>query len=180
MRSLTEEEARAYCTELETPMAFTEEGYLIYEPSELPRLVVKAPTEMRQMINFILTLTRATKSDSFLGGFVWFHIYDVGVLNSAYLGWKVIEDVRRANGDNRTLDIAPAQHFRENEETEQKVFLLQAIAFGWNGSFLPSGLDCFVEFTSSQRWFFYSRKQSHLDKLFEALAPWSPAYESYE
>jgi hypothetical protein len=180
MKSLTIKEARRYCAQPGISVNLSSDDDLFYEHSELPRFVVKAPTEIRQIIDFIFTLVVTAKNYSFQGGLIWFHIYDVGVLDSAYLGWKVIEDLRRANGDNRTLDLAPAQHFRENEETELKVFLLQAITFGWNGSFLPSGFDCLVKFDSSQRWFFQSSERSHLDKLFEALAPWSPEYESYE
>jgi hypothetical protein len=178
MTSLTVQEARRYCVQPGISVALSPDDELFYERSESPSFVVKAPTEVRETISFILTLVNTVKSSPFEGGFIWFHIYGVGPLNSAYLGWKVIEDLRRANGDNRTLDLAPAQHFRGNEETELKLFLLQAITFGWNGVFLPSGFNCLITFTSTQRWFFHADNKSHLDKLFEALSPWSPAYEN--
>jgi hypothetical protein len=184
MKSFTIVEARRYCSQPGFGVEISKDNALFYSQSKLPSLVIKAPVEVRQIIDFIITLVRTAKNCSFQGGFVWFTRYDVGVMDSACLGWKIIESIRRANGDTRTLDIAPAQRFRENEETELKVFLFQAITFGWSGYFLPSGFDCLIDFRTSERWFFHSKEQNHLTSLFDALKPWSPAYEdpdaSYE
>ena len=74
----------------------------------------------------------------------------------------------------------PAQHFRSDEETELRVFLLQAVAFGWSGYFLPSESECFVDFRSSERSFFHSADERCLSGLVSAMKPWNPSFEEPE
>jgi hypothetical protein len=180
MKSLTLDEARHYCKESAYNLGISKAGTLFYKRSKLPGFFVKAPLEMRQIIIFVTTVISATKGPKFAGGLVWFTRLDVGVIDSASLGWKVIEDIRRANGDHRSLDVASAQQFRSTEETELIVFLLQAVAFGWAGYFLPAGFDCFVNFRSSERWFFHSSLRENLDAMYSALEPWNPVYEGHD
>ena len=179
MRSFTEEEVRQYCDQRHLSARISANGEL-YPQTTLPRIVIKAPTEMRQAIIFMLTLVELTNAGPFKGGLTWLRIYDVGVLESFYLGWKTLESIRIANGDDRTLKVAPAQSFDKNDENEIKLFLLQSLLFGWNGLFLPDGLNCGIQSTSSHTWFFYSDRQSDLETLFQGLEPWAPSYEETE
>jgi tetratricopeptide (TPR) repeat protein len=180
MKSLTVLEACKYCSQPAVRVALSEDNTLFYKETTLPRFIVKTPVEMRQIIQFVLTLTNATKIPTFEGALVWFTQYDVGVADSARLGWKIIENTRLAHGDPSSLDRAPAQYFRRDEELELQVFLLQAMIFGWSGYFLPSGFDCLVSFRTSERWFFHSSEQENLSSLFAAMEPWSPSYEDNE
>jgi hypothetical protein len=177
MKSCTAEEAHQYWAPTDRSVRLNEDCEL-YLQSTLPRIVVQAPTEIREAIIFVTTLVEATRSDAFQGGFVWFRIFHVGVLNSYPLGWKTLESIRIAGGDTRTLELAPAQIFDAHDETELKLFLLQSMLFGWNILFLPEGLDCGIQSTSSHRWFFYADRQIDLDKIFEAFQRWSPIYET--
>jgi hypothetical protein len=179
MKSLTPSEARQYC--LVPELALEVEGSAIfYKDSNLPRFVVSAPVEVRQMIAFILALVNATTQSSLSGCLVWFGRSDVGVLDSAHLGRRVLESLRLASGDPLTLTEAPAQLFGENSEAELEIFLLQAIIFGWPGHCLLTGSDYIVNFTSSQRWFFRSKEREKLTSLFSAMEAWNPVYDGSE
>ena len=182
MKSLTIAEARRYCSQpaLAGKLSVSKDNIPFYKESDLPPFFMRAPVVLRQAMNFVLTLVSATKGTSFEGGFIWFYQYHGGTLNSAHLGWKIIESIRRANGDPRTLDLAPAQHFRSNEAAELSIFLLQAVVFGWAGYFMPSGFNCLVNFRSSERWFFHSNEERTLTSLFTAMEEWNPAYEDLD
>jgi hypothetical protein len=179
MKSLTSSEAQEYCRG-KGPFLDVERNALSYRDSDLPRFVISAPTELRRAIAFVLALTNATAGSSFADSFIWFGRSDVGVLDSAYLGRKIIEGLRLVNGDHRSLEEAPAQIFDENSKTEFEIFLLQAILFGWPGQCLFGGCDYIINFTSSQRWFFRCREHEKLTSLFYAMAPWNPVYDNSE
>jgi hypothetical protein len=177
MKSLTLSDVRLYCSQPAIGLDLSEDDILSYREGVQPAFFVRAPLEMRQILRFILTLTSAISGGSFRGGLLWLQQYHAGMMDSASLGWRVIEDVRLAHGDARPLDVAPAQHFRSDEETELRVFLLQAVAFGWSGYFFPSESQCFVDFRSSERWFFHSADERCLSDLVSAMKPWNPSYE---
>jgi hypothetical protein len=94
------------------------------------------------------------------------------------LGWRVVEDMRRANGDLRPLDVAPAQIFREDEGLEVQLYLMTVFGNGWPGCFVPAIGDFIVEFRSSERLFFYCQGEAALNRLRAELEEFEPQVES--
>jgi hypothetical protein len=82
--------------------------------------------------------------------------------------------VRRANGDMRSLDLAPAQVFRDDESLDLQVFLLTVFGNGWSGCFVPNGTDFIVEFRSSHRLFFYCESSDTLNRLYTDFKEFNP------
>jgi hypothetical protein len=101
-------------------------------------------------------------------------MWDVGADYLRLSGWKIIEDMRRANGDMRSLDLAPAQIFRSDESLELQVILLTVFGNGWTGCFVPWGARFFVEFRSSHRLFFYCEAADTLNALYAELKEFDP------
>lgn len=100
----------------------------------------------------ILTVSPLT---AFEGGLVWMRLgqWDVGVTELVRPAWRIIEDMRRAHGDLRTLDIAPAQLFRCDEFVELHVLLIQVMAYGLGAYFVPNAGGYFLDFRISERFF---------------------------
>lgn len=165
MISLTYEEARRLIAETNSSVHVSDDGAFPSIDTTVPGFYVRAPVSLRSAIAFVATLARSTPTPQLRHRVIWFTRTDVGGSGAPLVGWKVIESLRRSSGDARSLDIAPAQLFRENEDVELQVFLFQAVTFGWTSYFLPLGVDCLVNFRSSQRWFFHCKEQSTLDLL---------------
>jgi hypothetical protein len=93
-------------------------------------------------------------------------------------GWKILEGMRRAQGDLRSLDIAPAQAFRHDELVELHAWLIQVMAYGWFAYFVPSIGDYYVLFTTTGRILFTAKSSETLDTLFSGLKSWGPTKEN--
>jgi hypothetical protein len=105
-------------------------------------------------------------------------MWNVGADYLTPLGWRVIEDMRRANGDLHQLDVAPAQIFREDERLDVQLFLMTAFGNGWSGCFVPAIGDFIIEFRSSHRLFFYCEGEGALNRLRVELEAFEPQVEA--
>jgi hypothetical protein len=101
-------------------------------------------------------------------------MWDVGAEYLRPLGRKIIENQRRANGDTRSLDLAPAQFLGEDESLDLQVFLMTVLGNGWSGCFVPDGANFVVEFRSSHRLFFYCESEAALNRLKLELEVFEP------
>jgi hypothetical protein len=173
-KSMTGDDVRAYCRNLDSEIAIDGNAFF-YEDCELDGIVVRAPIEVRQMIVFIYSLIEIIMRPTASEGVVWLSRFDVGVLDTAYVGQRILEDMRLAHGDPASLKQAPAQRFGVGDKTELVIFLIQAITFGWPGHCLFDGGRFLINFTSSERWFFRARDAADLDQLRTALGPWNPS-----
>lgn len=113
-------------------------------------------------------------------GFVWLQQWEVGVPELVRPGWKIIEDIRRANGDLRSLDIAPAQLFRHDEFVELHAFLIQVMAYGWGAYFVPRVGGYFLDFRTSERFFCKAKSAQKLEELYSVLEEWGPLRNNAE
>jgi len=180
MQAMNSEEARWWCNQESTSLKLTDEDILYYRNEEEPSFIVKSPQQHRRMVALtyeILTLSDVT---TFEGGLGWMRLgqWNVGVSEYVRPGWRIIEDRRRAHGDLRTLDIAPAQLFRRDEFVELHVFLIQVMAYGWGAYFVPSIGDYFLDFRTSERFFCKAKSPEKLEELYSALKSWEPSKEN--
>lgn len=90
------------------------------------------------------------------------------------MGWQIIEDIRRTHGDLRSLELAPAQLFRDDEFPEMQAFLVQVIGFGWVAEFIPSIGGFFVHFKDNRQVCFTSQSAESLNVLRTAFSEWDP------
>src|SRR5690242_18940910 len=95
--------------------------------------------------------------------------WDEGVCEFVRPGSRIIEDMRRAHGDLRTMDIAPAQLFRRDEFVELHVFLIQVMAYGWRAYFVPSTSDYFLDLRISEKFLCKAKSPEKLEELRAAL-----------
>jgi hypothetical protein len=174
MKSLTIDEARQYCNQPYLCLAVDEHDFLYYDVSEEHRFFINPPPEHRRIVKLTYDLLTVSPINCFDGGLIWLYGWQLGTPWMIQPGWKILEDMRRAHGDARSLDLAPAQYFREDEFVDLHAYLIQVVAYGWPACYLPSGSRFFVEFRSSERAFFYFKELAMLDELYSKLALWEP------
>jgi hypothetical protein len=177
MKSMTAEEARSFCTQESTSLAVDEHNSLYYDSPEEYSFFVKHPPGYRGVLALTHDILTLGPPGLFEGGLVWLKAIWAGTDVFLRPGWRILEDMRRAHGDLRTLDIAPAQHFRHDEFVELHVFLIQVMAYGWPACYVPSRSGFFLQFRSSERFFCYSKDAAVVDEFFSKLARWSPVRE---
>jgi hypothetical protein len=174
MRSATDLEARRYCSQEEGTRRIAEDGSVYFESPEEHCFFIKSPSEYRRLAYLCQHLIGSIRGGNYAGGLVWLRMWDVGAEYLRPLGWKIIENQRRANGDTRSLDLAPAQFFGEDESLDLQVFLMTVLGNGWSGCFVPDGANFVVEFRSSHRLFFYCESEAALNRLKLELEVFEP------
>ena len=177
MKSMTVEEARQYCTQPSAGLSVDEHDFLYYDVPEEHGFFINHPLEHRKIVSLTYDLLTASPINCFDGGIIWVYGWHLGTTWMIQPGWRILEDMRRAHGDSRSLDIAPAQYFREDEFVELHAFLVQVMAYGWPACYLPRGSRFFVQLRSSERTFFYARESAMLDELYSKLMRWEPTRE---
>lgn len=180
MQSMTSEEARWWCSQESTSLKLTNEDILYYHNEEEPSFIVKSPVQHRRMVALTYEILTLSDLKTFQGGLIWMRLgqWDVGVSEFVRTGWRIVEDMRRAHGDSRSLDIAPAQLFRQDEFVELHVLLIQVMAYGWGAYFIPNAGGYFLDFRTSERFFCKAKSPEQLDELYSALKGWDPAKEN--
>jgi hypothetical protein len=169
-RSLSLSEISKYCSNPKYGIGF-EDGVFYYINGSPITMVLRAPTAGREMLTFVISLVDILmEADS--PGIVLFGRSDVGVLNSGYIGQRVIHDLRLAQGDARSLRKAPGQWFDSGSKEELIVFFVQAVLFGWTGQCIFKDGNLLLNFTSSMRWFFRARTPVDIERIRTESASW--------
>jgi hypothetical protein len=107
------------------------------------------------------------------GGLVWLRGWNIGSPQLVHPGWLVLESIRRTNGDQRPLDVAPAQSFRDDELVAAHAFLIQIMGFGWAAEFVCSG-EYFLHFKPNQQICCIAKEGETLRELRNYFQEWKP------
>jgi hypothetical protein len=172
-RSLSADEVSDYCREQNTGVEIDGSAFF-YRDCDPQGFSIKAPVEIRQMLMLVLCLVESLLAGEHDSGIIWLGRFDVGVLDSAKLGQKVLSDLRSVVHDLRSLRDAPAQWFGAADGLELSIFLIQVLLYGWPGHSLFSHGRYLINFTSSGKWVFRARTVGELDILRTTLQPWKP------
>jgi hypothetical protein len=170
-------EARTYCNQEDGVRKVTDDDSIYFESSNEHCFIIQSPSEYRRLGYLCQHLVSSIRGGEFVGGLIWLRRWDVGAEYLKPVGWKIIEDQRRANGDTRPLDSAPAQFFDGHETVEAQVFLMTALGNGWPGCFVPDGANFIVEFRSSHRLFIYCESEATRDRLMADLEEFEPRFD---
>lgn len=172
---MTSEDALKWCRQV--GLRASKDRQLSCEGADQNRFFVQAPREFQKIVVFARQLITLGGEGAFNGGLILLQRWDIGSPQSVCVGWQIIEDVRRAHGDLRPLDLAPAQLFRNDEFTHLHSFLLQVMGFGWVADYVPSSGGFFVHFKDNGQMCFMSCSSDTLCGLRRALSGWQPTDE---
>ncbi len=107
--------------------------------ADLPGRALSLP-----LLSRALSLLEAEDESQFSGAFLWFDLWDIGSPQLGKIGWAIVEEMRLAYGETRSIEVAPAHRFRGDESTQVQGFLLQALVFQWDANLVYSRRDRFV------------------------------------
>jgi len=170
MKALTTGEARQWCKASE--LKVDKHDILTYKPKRY-QFFIRAPEEHRRIVVLARSILHCRGEGAFTGGMLWLQRWDIGSPQLTHPGWLILESIRRANGDMRSLERAPAQAFREDELVACHVFLIQTIAYGWVADFV-SATDFFFHFKSNRQICCVTRSERSLKELKTIFREWNP------
>jgi hypothetical protein len=174
MLAMTKKEAQRWCTQEPTGLRLTVDDELRYRKQTQHRFFIKAPEEHRK-INFLALQILAFRGEGYFGGgMLWLRRWSIGSPQLVRTGWLILEGVRRSRGELRSLDMAPAQFFREDEFVVLQAFLIQTIAYGWVADFVPCSGRFFLHFKDNRQICFTAESAGTLKELRAEFQSWNP------
>jgi len=171
MKVMTEKEAQRWCER--AGISQGRDYQLKFRRGGKHEFFIEAPEEHYKINALAFALLCFRDKSLFSGGMLWLQRWDIGSPELVKPGWCILESIRQTKGDIRSLEIAPAQHFREDEFVELHAFLIQVIAYGWMADFIPS-LEYFVHFKTNRQVCFTATSSETLKDLRAAYHEWSP------
>ena len=175
MKVMAFEEAQKWCSQV--GLRFTRDGVLRYPRSPEHRFFVLAPEEFRQIMVFTYAMLVFRSESDFCGGLLWLRRWSIGSPQMVRVGWRIIEDIRRVHGGPQSLEVAPAQLFRDDEFVDLHAFLAQVVGFGWVAEFVPSTGNFFLHFKDNRQVCFTAKSADVLNELRVDFARWNPTDE---
>jgi hypothetical protein len=175
MKVMTKEEARKWCCQVSLKLA--SDDTLRYKNPGERRFFITAPEEHRLIVVLARDMLSFRGDTNFSGGLLWLRRWDIGSPQLVAPGWSILENIRRAHGDLRSLELAPAQSFREDEFVELHSFLIQVVAYGWVADFVPSAGGFFLHFKDNRQICCAAASLETLKELRAAFKRWKPTDE---
>jgi hypothetical protein len=176
MEAMTDEQVRKWCPQAGLK-ATTRFDILRYKQKREHKFFITAPEEHRAILYLARVMLIFRDEVQFSGGLVWLQQWNIGSPPLVSAGWRILEDMRRAHGELRSLEIAPAQSFREDEIVELHAFLIQVIAFGWRADFIPFFGEFFLHFKPNRQICITAKSPKTLKELRDHFQQWNPTDE---
>jgi hypothetical protein len=174
MKAMNSTEAGQWCSEVGLVM---QEYALRFETPGEHKFFVEAPEEHRMIAALAYHILAFRDEVSFSGGLLWLQRWDIGSPQLVRPGWRILEDIRRAHGEFRSLEAAPVQFFRDDEFVELHAFLIQVMGFGWVTDYVPGAGRFFLHFKDNRQIRITADSQQILKELRTAFQKWNPTDE---
>jgi hypothetical protein len=140
-------------------------------PSITINLRVKEPHQLVYLARLVAHI--GYEEIHFRGAYLWITTWGVWNTQDEAIGFKTLEQFRRSYGENRSLEAAAGNYFRDDEFTESVCCLLQPMMVGWDAYYVPrwayGHLDYFVSVSHDGFIDIEVRTQEMRDKALEIL-----------
>jgi hypothetical protein len=105
----------------------------------------------------------------FGGALLWITFSSIGSPGLVQTGWKLVEKMRQAFGENRSLQTANGHFFRSDELVDLNACVLPCFVFGWDAYLVPShSNDFFVHISHDEYWGVVTRsKEGYAQRMSE-------------
>jgi hypothetical protein len=165
MTALTDEEVREFFAKNDWNSGIkVHDRTLRYDDPESNVLRLKFPETPGQATYFsrVVSMLGAEDESMFYGALLWITLSDIGSPQIEKTGWAMLEMMRRGFGENRPLEAAPGNWFRNGSVVELAAFVLPCFVFGWDAFIVPSRGDFFVHISHDEFWVVVTRNaQAH-------------------
>lgn len=174
MKGLITVEAREWCSQAAVGLRVSRDGLLRYGQPKEHSFFIQAPEAHRLIAALSYQILTFRNEVSFSGGLLWLKRWDIGSPQLVRPGWLIVESIRRAHGELRSLEAAQAQIFREDELVELHACLIQAIAFGWVSDYVPFAGRFFLHFKDNRQICFMAESPVTMKELHTSFLRWNP------
>jgi hypothetical protein len=174
MKAITSAEARKWCSQKTVGLRVGRFDSLRYKQSQEYMFFITAPEEHRMITAFAYHILNGRGEHPFSGGLLWLQRWDIGSPGMVRPGWLIVENIRWTHGELRSLEVAPAQFFRDDELVELHAFLNQTIAFGWVTDYIPCAGHFFIHFKDNRQVCFTAESAVTLEELRAEFQRWKP------
>ena len=142
--------------------------------SEANCIHVEYPQKLERLPFLARTLATITyESQDFAGALLWFTGWGVWNYLDEGIGYRIVEAIHSAAGQQKSFEAGPGHHFRGDELNEAIGLLIQPMIFGWDASYVPRwsyGPDQFFLHVSHDSFVtVVTRTKEFYDKVFEIL-----------
>lgn len=136
MFCLTPEDLRKTLSSSRSSLSLDEGLYPYFDGPEADCFGFDTPTRGASLpaLGRALALLQAEEESYFGGALLWFDLWGIGSPQLDRIGWSTVERMRLGYGETRSLEVAPAHRFRNDEPTQLQAFLLQAFIFQWDAN----------------------------------------------
>src|ERR1700720_2574003 len=123
-----------------------DETALYYAESVVSCIELKFPETPLRTTYFarVASMLGIEDESLFNGALLWITLSDIGSPQLEKAGWKLIEKMRQAYGENRPLQTASGHFFRSDELVDLTAFLVPCFVFGWDAYIVPNSDNFFV------------------------------------
>jgi hypothetical protein len=137
-------------------------------------LQIEYPQKPERLPFLVRTLATITyDSNDFAGALLWFTGWGVWNYLDEGIGYRIVEAIHSAAGQQKSFEAGPGHHFRGDELNEAIGLLIQPMIFGWDASYVPRwsyGPDQFFLHVSHDSFVtVVTRTKEFYDKVFEIL-----------
>ena len=135
---------------------------------------IEYPQKLERLPFLARTLATITyESKDFAGALLWFTGWRVWNYLDESIGYRIVEAIHSAAGQQKSFEAGPGHHFRGDELNEAIGLLLQPMVFGWDANYVPRwsyGPDQFFLHVSHDSFVtVVTRTKEFYDKAFEIL-----------
>lgn len=148
VKALTDQEAIAWCEERSLRVNGDRTLLSLRDQAEVGCVELSVPKESPRALAMayvvLMTSLKDDKETNFDGALVWLTAWDIWSETSERVGWRLMELLRGASGEHRSLADAPALLFDRDELVEAHACLTLTMFFQWDAYVVPASGDHFV------------------------------------
>ena len=170
MKALTNERIKSWCKD--RSVAVTSDNYL-YFPESRRCIAIELPQKPYELVALANALLPYSESSPFQGALLWMREWGVWSECVERAGLRVMEMLRRVNGDTTRPEEAPGYLFGSQELIDLQVALVQPLLVGWDAFMVPESGDYVVATSHDETTSVLARTQQTHDSILAELKPWN-------
>ncbi len=172
MKALSKQEARAWCEA--RSIRVTANDFLYYDLARRDCIVMELPERAYQVPTLANALLPYGEESPFRGALLWIRSWGVWTEHSERAGLRIVERIRFAGGETRSLDEAPGTLFDATELVDLHACFIQPLLMGWDAFLIPLTGDYFIATSHDEITCVVARTRELHVKLFQQLQNWNP------
>jgi hypothetical protein len=174
MKGMTSLEAKAWCEK--RSISVSENRFLHYGDLKLG-FTIELPEKPYRLPAIAAWLLPDSEEAPFQGALLWVREWGIWAEHTEEAGMKIMEALRQAHGETRTLKAAPAMLFGPEELRDLHAFFIQPLLFGWDAFMVPASGEYFAFNSHDEVICLVTKTEEKRGALMRWLKGWEPEEE---